>query len=158
MITRLPLESEAEAVIGLARMCVAETRPQLEFDETIARATFARSLATGNPMIFVAVDAAGQLVGFLLSTVSGYGFTSGALVRQDAMFVHPAHRVGPAAGALMRAYDLWAGLLKAREAFAIVAEGSDVERTEKLLAIQGYSRAATVYRKTADWALVAPGC
>lgn len=149
MLARLALESEAAAVVELARQQVAETLPHLDFDPSVAHRTFQNYLTSATPTIFVAEGPDRAPVGFLMALISDYAFTRGFFVGQEAIFVRKDQRGGPAASSLMKAYDEWARRLEPREIYAGVANGMDVDRTVRFFQHLGFAPVGTVLRKVA---------
>ena len=147
IIIRPPLKSEADAVVELARLYAAETLPHLDFDAAVAHRTFQRYLNGTGPALLVAEGPGRVLVGFVTAQFYDYAFTSGHLVGQEVFFVHPDHRDGVAASALVKAYDELATRANPRESYALVASGPGGEGIGELFEQLGYAPAGVLLRR-----------
>lgn len=140
MLARIAIESEAAAVVELARLQMAESLPHLEFDQHIAHRTFASYLAAASPTIFVVEGHDREPVGFLTANICNYEFARGFYVARNPLFVRADFRDTAAAEALERAYDEWAARLSPSGAFAL----NTVGRTG---APEGYTAFGVLYRR-----------
>lgn len=137
MFVRLALETDEDACVELARMQVEETLPHLDFDDTIARKTFADYLTRADPTIFVAVDG-DEVIGQLMALIHGYAFTSGIFTVQEVLYARPDRRGTRAAALLMREFTRWSDTLNARENIGGNSNKFHSERTAGFLKHFGF--------------------
>jgi GNAT superfamily N-acetyltransferase len=139
MYVRLALETEADEVVEMARMNVAETLPNDVFEEHHAYSRFYSYIDTASPTIFVCVDK-GKLIGFLLTDTCDFDHKSGFFTVQRVLFVRPEHRGTRAAVLLMKTLIAWSKMLGASE----IRGGSDnsfkVDRTAGFLEHFGFEK------------------
>lgn len=115
MLVRLALESDEQAVVDMARANIAETRPDLRFNEAACRDTFRSYLATAEPTIFVVEARGRRVVGMLVGSIVEHRAAYGLFTVQEVMFVQPEHRGTRAAAELMRNFVTWSQRLGATE-------------------------------------------
>jgi GNAT superfamily N-acetyltransferase len=146
MIVRLALESEEDIFVELSRAAVEESASHIPFVADAVRETFKQYLDTANPTIFFA-EQRGDVVGFLLATMSGYRFSDGFYTTQEVMFVRPDKRGTRAAALLVRELVRWSDQLGALE----ITGGNDnnlfTEQTARLLGHFGFERVGIFMRR-----------
>ena len=140
MLARIAIESEANAVVELARLQMAELLPHLDFDPSVAHRTFSNYLASASPTIFVVEGRDRAPVGFLTAQLCDYDFARGFYVTRSPVFVRKDYRDTPAAEALGKAYDEWAARLSPAGVYAVDEHG-------RADAPDGYSAVGAVYRR-----------
>jgi GNAT superfamily N-acetyltransferase len=146
MIVRLAMPHEEDALVELARMCVAEGVPHITFVEQRVRETFQRYLKTARPTFFFAEDR-GRIVGFMQAHIGGYDFADGIFTAQDVLFVHPDKRGSRAAALLMANFVSWSDQLGALENRGGNDNGLTSERTARFLGKFGFEKVGYFVRR-----------
>lgn len=146
MLVRLALETDAEDVIALIAMDMAETRPDLDYDESVAYETFYRYLDKADPTIFVA-EAEREIVGFLAAAICGYEAAAGHYTVQRVIFVRPDKRGTRAAVLLMKRLISWSQELGAKEIVGGNDNGFQSERTARFLQHFGFEQAGLAMKR-----------
>ena len=147
MLVRLGLEQDADAVIELARQNLAETRPELGFEEGRAYQTYFEYIDTAEPTIFVVEDRR-EVIGFLLTSILAYRASAGHYTTQEVLFVRPDKRGTRAAVLLMKHLISWSRSIGAREIIGGNDNSFQSERTEGFLRHFGFERVGTAMRLT----------
>jgi len=146
MFVRLALESDEDAIVQMARDNIAETRPDMEFDEARCRATFKKYLNYADPTFFVVEDRR-LVAGLLVCNFYEYRAASGLFTTQEVLYVQPASRGTRAAVILMKQLIAWSKLLGAKE----IIGGNDNEfqsdRTARFLEHFGFERVGFAMRR-----------
>jgi GNAT superfamily N-acetyltransferase len=145
-IVRLPLESDEDAYVELARQAVAESARDIGFNPDRVRAYFRRYLGTANPTIFV-VDDRRDLVAFLNVTMSNYAFADGFYTTQEVLFVRPDKRGSRAAALLVHELVRWSLAQGAKEITGGNDNGLFTEQTARLLERSGFERVGLFMRR-----------
>lgn len=146
MFVRLLIEEDFPAVIEMARMNAAETRPELEFSASICRDTLRRSIETANPTIFVA-EHHRELVGFLMASWFAYSAFTGFYTVQEVLFVRPVKRGSRAAVLLMKHFVDWSIRLGASEMIGGNDNDFQSERTARFLEHFEFKRVGYAMRR-----------
>ena len=140
MIARLLDEADRPAMLELARAMQVEQAPDLTFDEGRFNATLDRSLATANPVIFVAEDA-GEVLGFLVASAVNYAACAGFYLEHQLFYVRPDKRGGRAAAKLLTEANWWADRIKPTDVFASMAWGRRSDAAARWLRRFGFEPA-----------------
>lgn len=130
--TRLIMPRDADAVLNMAEVHAAESRPGFTFCADRATRVISKSLRTGDPTIFVA-EKAGEIIGYLGCRIQAYMFSSGHFTVQEVFYVCPEHRGSRAAVKLIKRYLEWGRLVGAREMYFDISSPVTPERTLKLV-------------------------
>jgi GNAT superfamily N-acetyltransferase len=146
MKVRLALESDEDAVVGMARQNTVQTRPELAFSEARCRKSFQSYLTTASPTIFVADDR-GEAVGMLVCDFFEYRAADGLCVAQEVLFVRPDKRGTRAAALLMKELIAWAELLGAQEIVGGNDNAFNSDRTARFLEHFGFKRVGFSMRR-----------
>lgn len=147
MHVRLALESDADAIVEMARTNMEQTRPTLTFDEGRCRATIASYLRHASPTIWVAEDKAGDTTGFLVADFYEYRAASGIFTTQEVLFVRPDKRGTRAATILMKELVAWSEMLGAKEILGGNDNEFNSERTARFLEHFGFKRVGFSMRR-----------
>jgi len=146
MLVRLALEEDAEAVIALAALNMAETRPDLDYDEGTAYETFYRYLGTAEPTIFVAEDRR-EVIGILLASICGYDAAYGHYTTQRVLYVRPDKRGTRAAVLLMKHLISWSQQLGAKEIVGGNDNDFQSDRTAEFLRHFGFEKVGIAMKR-----------
>lgn len=149
MFVRLAMPEDVDAVVEMARENIAETRPDMQFNEAKCRATYQRYLDTASPTIWV-VEQRRETVAFLLADMYDYEAADGFFTVQRVIYVAHAHRGSRAAVLLMKTLIAWSLRLGAKEIVGGVDNGFNVERTAKFLEHFGFERVGHAMRMLLD--------
>jgi GNAT superfamily N-acetyltransferase len=102
----------------------------------------------GNGYVRVA-EAGGEVVGFLVGTISASGFWSQELCAVEAKFgIHPDYRGGKLARAFMCDFEAWAKSMGVNTVVMACETDLSGDRVGKLYERGGYVASETVYRKS----------
>lgn len=145
MFVRLALESDFDDIVDMARINITDTRPQLDFDEAICRATLQGYIDRASPTVFVCEDRR-KVVGFLLADFYAYRAASGLFTTQEVLFVRPEHRGTRAAVLMMKHLIAWSERLGAKEIIGGNDNEFNSERTAKFLEHFGFERVGFAMR------------
>jgi len=146
MYVRLGLKSDEDAVVELGRQNCALSTPHLEFSEEVTRATYRDYLATAASTIFVA-EHDGEVVAFLLATISTYRQSAGIFTTQEVLFVKPEYRGSRAAVLLMKELVRWSKMLGAKEITGGNDNGFQSDRTARFLEHFGFKQVGNFMRR-----------
>lgn len=149
MFVRLALESDMADVLDMARENIAETRPDMAFNEFKAGETFHRYLDSANPTIWVVEDRR-HVVAFLLVGMYDYDAADGFYTSQRVLFVRPDHRGSRAALLLMKHFIAWSQRLGAKEIIGGNDNSFNSDRTAKFLAHFGFEKVGYSMRLMLD--------
>lgn len=139
MHTRLMLVDDIEDVVEMARANVAETRPDLTFDEERMRKTIAGYFTRADPTFFVCEDK-GEVIGFLLCNFYEYRAMAGLFAAQEVIFVRSERRGSRAAVLLMKQLIAWSEQLGVKEIIGGNDNDFNSERTARFLEHFGFQR------------------
>lgn len=139
MQVRLALESDIDEVVAMAKENIETTRPDMEWDEDLCRASFWSYIAHASPTIWV-VEHNDTAIGFLLADMYSYRAAKGIFVTQEVLFVKPAYRGGRASILLTKELIGWAEMLGAREIVGGNDNQFNSERTAKFLSKFGFEK------------------
>lgn len=131
MICRLVEPRDSAAIVSMCWQRAATEAPHHEFDADTVKATVQRAVDTAHPTLFVVEDKQ-DVIGFLLATINGYGFTRGVNVLAESIYVVPEKRGTRAAALLLTELLSWARIVKAKEIFGGNSNGLYSDRTRKL--------------------------
>lgn len=145
MEVRLALESDADAIVEMARINM-QTRPTLAFSEARCRATIRSYLDFANPTIFVADDR-GEAIGLLVCNFYEYHAADGLCVTQEVLFVRPDKRGTRAAALLMKELIAWGKSLGALEIIGGNDNEFNSDRTARFLEHFGFKRVGYSMRR-----------
>ena len=137
MFVRLAIEADFPAIVEMAQLNMAETRPELKFDEKRAWETCRAYLDTAEPTIFVVEDKR-EVIGLLLASIGGYRAASGHVTVQEVLFVRPEKRGTRAATLMMKHLISWSAQIGAKEIIGGNDNGFQSERTAKFLGHFGF--------------------
>lgn len=130
----------------MTRMNIRETRPDLGFDEDVARETYRNYLQHASPTIFVA-EKCGEIVGYLIAEMYSYRVSTGLFTTQEVLFVKPAHRGTRAAAMLMKQLIVWSRELGAKEIIGGNDNSFRSDRTARFLEHFGFERVGIAMRR-----------
>ena len=147
MLVRLALERDEDVVVEMARANIAETRPDLVFDEDNCRETFRCYLATAEPTIFVVEARDRQVVGMLLASILAHRAACGLFVCQEVMFVQPVWRGSRAAAKLMSHLVAWSQRLGATEIIGGNDNSFRSDRTARFMSRFGFEQVGCSMRR-----------
>ena len=139
MHTRLMLVDDIDDVIDMARANVAETRPDLTFDEDRLRRTISNYFTKAEPTFFVCEEN-GRLVGMLLTGVYEYRAMAGLFTTQEVVYTRSESRGSRAAVLLMKQLIAWSEQLGAKEIIGGNDNDFNSERTARFLEHFGFQR------------------
>lgn len=146
MKVRLALESDADAIVSMARTNMEQTRPTLTFNEARCRATVQSYIDFASPTIFVCEDK-GEVIGLLVCDFYEHRAADGHFATQEVLFVRPDKRGTRAAALLMKELVAWAELIGANE----IVGGNDNEfnsdRTARFLGHFGFKSVGHAMRR-----------
>jgi L-amino acid N-acyltransferase YncA len=146
MLVRLAHEADLPDIVEMARLNMAETRPELPFSEEVCRDTFAQYLATAAPTIWV-VEQQRRPIGFMLAEIRGFRASSGFSTAQEVLFVRPDKRGTRAAVLLMKNFLAWSVRLGAVEINGGNDNDFNSERTARFLEHFGFRRVGFAMRR-----------
>lgn len=146
MKVRLALESDADAIVSMARTNMEQTRPTLTFNEDRCRKTIRNYLDLASPTIFVA-ESKGEVIGMLVCDFYEHRAADGHAAVQEVLFVRPDKRGTRAAALMMKELVAWAEIVGANE----IVGGNDNEfnsdRTARFLGHFGFKRVGHAMRR-----------
>ena len=146
MKVRLALESDADAIVSMARTNMEQTRPTLTFNEARCRATVQNYIDLASPTILVCEDK-GEVIGMLVCDFYEHRAADGHFCVQEVLFVRPDKRGTRAAALLMKELVTWAETIGANE----IVGGNDNEfnsdRTARFLGHFGFKRVGHAMRR-----------
>lgn len=146
MKVRLALETDADAIVEMARTNMLQTRPTLTFNEDRCRKTIRNYLDLASPTIFVA-ESKGEAIGLLVCDFYEHRAADGHFAVQEVLFVRPDKRGTRAAALLMKELVSWAGQLGCNE----IVGGNDNEfnsdRTARFLEHFRFKRVGYAMRR-----------
>lgn len=145
MFVRLALESDADAIVEMARINAEQTK-QFTFSEGRVRAVIQGYLDDAHPTLFV-VEKDRQAVAFLSAEIMAYDFTEGLFTVQKVLFVRPEFRGSRAAILLMKHLVGWSRDLGALEVLGGNDNGFQSERTARFLEHFGFKRVGIALAK-----------
>jgi GNAT superfamily N-acetyltransferase len=146
MLARLALEDDESAFVELAALAHAESLPHVPYSEAKVRATFQCYIITADPTITV-VEAKGEIVGFMVQTMSDYRSGAGIYTTQEVLFVRPDRRGTRAAALLLRWFTAWSDRLGALESTGGNDNSLHSEKTAKLLGRFGFEQVGFFMRR-----------
>jgi len=149
MFVRLALESDMGVLAELARSNVAETRPDMEFDDFKAEATFYRYLDTADPTMWV-VEHQRRVIAFLVAGMYEYRVAKGFYTVQEVLYVDRDHRGSRAALLLMKELIAWSKRLGASEIIGGNDNNFNSDRTAKFLGHFGFEKVGYSMRLLLD--------
>lgn len=147
MFVRLALEEDFDAIVEMARMNIAETRPGMVFNEERCRATLRSYIDRASPTFFVVEDKR-QVIAFLTADFYEYRAADGLFTTQECIFVMPERRGSRAAAILMKHLIAWSQRLDAREIIGGNDNEFNSERTARFLEHFGFERVGFSMRRT----------
>lgn len=147
MFVRLALEEDFDAIVGMARMNIAETRPGMVFNEERCRATLRSYIDRASPTFFV-VEENRRVIAFLTADFYEYRAADGLFTTQEVLFVLPERRGSRAAAILMKHLIAWSQRLGAREIIGGNDNEFNSERTARFLEHFGFERVGFSMRRT----------
>lgn len=139
MLVRLALEDDFDAIVELARLNIAETRPDLAFDAHLAMETCYSYMDKAEPTIFVCEDKR-EVIGLTLSSINAYRAAAGLFTTQEVLFVRPDKRGTRAAVLLMKNLIAWSQRLGAKEIIGGNDNNFNSDRTAAFLEHFGFQR------------------
>lgn len=146
MQVRLAQESDADAIVAMARSNMEDTRPSLTFNEGRCRQTIRNYLEHADPTIFVA-ESEGDVLGMLVCNFYEHRAADGLYATQEVLFVRPDKRGTRAAALLMKELIAWAEALGANEIIGGNDNSFNSERTAKFLGHFGFERVGLYMRR-----------
>lgn len=146
MKVRLALESDADAIVEMARTNMEQTRPTLTFNEGRCRATIRSYLDTASPTIFVCEGDSG-VNGMLVCDFYEQRAADGLFAVQEVLFVRPDKRGTRAAALLTKELVSWAEMLGASEIVGGNDNEFNSERTAKFLGRFGFKQVGFFMRR-----------
>lgn len=146
MFVRLAMEYDIDVVVDMARQNIEETRPEIGFDEFIARETFYQYLDTADPTIFVVEDRR-EVVGFMLAKICRYRASAGHFTIQEVLFVRSDKRGSRAAALLMKHFVDWSISIGAKEIVGGNDNSFNSDRTARFLEHFGLQRVGHSMRR-----------
>ena len=133
---------EVEEMVELGRAMHAESAfAFLPYEDDVVLKTL-RSLAAQGRLFLLRYedDATNKLVGFFCGCTDKYFFNGERIPHDLAFYVHPSHRgKGMAVLRMIRWFEKWARLKRAREVCLGVSTGIKVAETGALLVRAGYT-------------------
>lgn len=139
---RLAEPRDYDAVRDMAEMNWRESCPEREWSEDRMRATFQDETA----IIFV-VEQAGELVGFVLTSVFEYRAFVGLFTVQEVIFIRPDKRGTRAAALLMKKLIEWSrDVVGAREIIGGNDNDIHTEQTARFLSRFGFRQCGYAMR------------
>lgn len=132
MQVRLALESDADAIVEMARTNMEQTRPTLTFSEERCRKTIRNYLDFASPTVFVAENK-GEVLGMLVCDFYEHRAACGHVAVQEVLFVRPDKRGTRAAALLMKELVSWAGIVGANEIIGGNDNEFNSDRTARFL-------------------------
>lgn len=139
MFVRLAMPEDEDRVVEMARSNIAETRPEIEFDEEKCRRSYHSYLTTASPTIWVVEDKR-QVIAFLLADMYEYRAAKGIFTTQEVLFVDARSRGTRAALLLMKHFIAWSQKLGAVEIVGGVDNAFNIDRTAKFLEHFGFAK------------------
>lgn len=146
MKVRLARESDADAIVAMARVNMEDTRPSLTFNEDRCRQTIRNYLDHADPTIFV-VESDGEVIGMLVCNFYEHRAADGLYATQEVLFVRPDKRGTRAAALLMKELISWAEGLGANEVIGGNDNSFNSERTAKFLEHFDFERVGFYMRR-----------
>lgn len=143
---RLALESDADAIVAMARTNMEQTRPTLTFNEDRCRKTIRGYLDHASPTIFIA-ESNGEAVGMLVCDFLEHRAANGHVAIQEVLFVRPDKRGTRAAALLMKELVAWAGEIGANEIVGGNDNEFNSEQTARFLERFGFKRVGFAMRR-----------
>lgn len=159
IVVRRAAASDFAAFLAMGQAMAAESEVAFPpIDVPHARATFETAVARPGiacPLIAEAVaedritgdERAVEAAGMLVAALGRYLFSPEAFAAVDLLHVRPHHRGGPAARALIRAFEDWAYRVGARYAALSAQSGIAPVATGRFFARLGYAAEGAAYRK-----------
>lgn len=139
MFVRLAIESDFDAIIAMARINAAESRPTLTFNEQRVRAVLQRYIDKANPTFFVVEDRR-DVIAFLQAGIYEFEAFDGQYTSQKVLFVRPDKRGTRASVLLMKQLVAWSEMLGVKEIVGGNDNGFNSERTARFLEHFGFTR------------------
>lgn len=147
MITvTLAMPDDEDAFVGLARVGVAESYPDLTFNEARAREEFAGYLATAHPTIFLAKQD-GEVIGGVKAGISAVPYVDAIYTTLYSVFIRPDKRGTRAAAMLIAEFCRWSDGLGAVESTGGNDNNLTTERTTRLLGHFGFEPVGAFVRR-----------
>lgn len=137
MKVRLVDLQDLDQMVDLCRARAEVEASQHVFDPEMVRSTVLQSVATAHPTIFVVEDQS-EIVGFLLASLHGYGFTRGLNVLVESIYVTPGKRGTRAAAMLIAEVIDWAAARRAKEIYGGNSNGLKSDQIRKFFERHGF--------------------
>lgn len=134
-----------EAVVEMARLNMAETRPELEFDAYTAYQTYYNYLDTAEPTIYVVEDKR-EVIGFTLASIHSHRAATGHYICLEVMYVRPDKRGSRASVLLLKNIIAWKERIGAQEILGGNDNEFQSERTARFLEHFGFKRVGHAMR------------
>lgn len=147
MFVRLALEEDFDAIVEMARMNIAETRPGMVFNEERCRRTLRSYIDRASPTFYV-VEEHRKVIAFLTCDFYEYRAADGLFTTQEVLFTLPERRGSRAAAILMKQLIAWSEQLGAREIVGGNDNEFNSERTARFLEHFGFERVGFSMRRT----------
>jgi GNAT superfamily N-acetyltransferase len=132
---RRAIEADRERLLDVAAVAAEECEPGLPFERAAFDETF-DTVLRGQLTCFVA-EVRHEIVGFTLSRIDGFYFTSGISTSLDIIFVLPGWRGTRVPALLLRSFLEWSNVVGTRRKYLGINTGLYAERTARFFARAG---------------------
>lgn len=139
MFVRLAMDYDEDDFVRMAVANLEETMPGEPYSTEKLRETFAKSIATAQPTIWV-VEQRRAVIGFMMSYMLSFDYRDGLYTTQRVIYVSPANRGTRAAVLLAKYLVAWSKSIGAAQIVGGNDNSFKSERTAGFLEHFGFKR------------------